>query len=117
MELPAIFVTDFLFLFFVLPRSCCFRLTSDGASEVPGSDVNLLEFPLNLEYLEAEFFLFGSLGFGLDKVAPNLTMRGPPPAGARKAKLDAFTRDIILQFALQELGHLRFAKFLGHPLR
>ncbi|KAF5738781.1 desiccation-related protein PCC13-62-like [Tripterygium wilfordii] len=56
-------------------------------------DVDLLEFPLNLEYLEAEFFLFGSLGFGLDKVAPNLTSGGPPPIGVRKANLDPFTRD------------------------
>lgn len=78
-------------------------------ADVPSTDVDLLEFPLNLEYLEAEFFLFGSLGYGLDKVGPNLTMGGPPPVGARKAKLDSFTRDVILQFALQEVGHLRFA--------
>ncbi|KAH9683943.1 Desiccation-like protein [Citrus sinensis] len=46
-------------------------------AKLPQSDVDLLEFPLNLEYLEAEFFLFGSLGHGLDKVAPNLTVGGP----------------------------------------
>ncbi|CAN8302828.1 unnamed protein product [Cochlearia groenlandica] len=73
-------------------------------------DRKLLEFPLNLEYLEAEFFLFGALGFGLDKVAPNLTMGGPSPIGAQKANLDPFTRDIILQFAWQEVGHLRAIK-------
>lgn len=70
-------------------------------------DRKLLEFPLNLEYLEAEFFLFGALGFGLDKVDPNLTMGGPSPIGAQKAKLDPLTRDIVLQFAWQEVGHLR----------
>ncbi|KAG2305148.1 hypothetical protein Bca4012_064216 [Brassica carinata] len=73
-------------------------------------DRKLLEFPLNLEYLEAEFFLFGALGFGLDKVAPNLTMGGPSPIGAQKAKLDPLTRDIVLQFAWQEVGHLRAIK-------
>lgn len=62
---------------------------------------------MNLEYLEAEFFLFGALGLGLDKVAPNLTMGGPSPIGAQKANLDPLTRDIILQFAWQEVGHLR----------
>ncbi|KAM5568675.1 hypothetical protein ABKV19_016284 [Rosa sericea] len=81
------------------------------SSPVPDSDVDLLEFPLNLEYLEAEFFLYGSLGFGLDKVAPNLTLGGPKPFGAKKAKLDPFTRDVIEQFAWQEVGHLRFQIF------
>ncbi|PRQ39512.1 hypothetical protein RchiOBHm_Chr4g0426041 [Rosa chinensis] len=80
------------------------------SSPVPDSDVDLLEFPLNLEYLEAEFFLYGSLGFGLDKVAPNLTLGGPKPLGAKKAKLDPFTRDVIEQFAWQEVGHLRAIK-------
>ncbi|TKY72469.1 Desiccation-related protein PCC13-62 [Spatholobus suberectus] len=74
------------------------------------SDVDLLEFPLNLEYLEAEFFLFGSLGYGLDVVAPNLTGGGPPPIGAKLAKLDHIVKDVILQFALQEVGHLRAIK-------
>lgn len=71
------------------------------------NDLDLLEFPLNLEYLEAEFFLFGALGHGLDVVAPNLTGGGPPPIGARAAKLDPLVRDVIYQFALQEVGHLR----------
>ncbi|KAE8637111.1 hypothetical protein CSA_004588 [Cucumis sativus] len=31
---------------------------------IPQGDADLLEFPLNLEYLEAEFFLYGSLGYG-----------------------------------------------------
>lgn len=102
-------ITTLLILLIVLPKSaysnevngywCC--------SSVPESDVDILEFPLNLEFLEAEFFLYGSLGYGLDRFAPNLTMGGPPPLGARRAKLDNFTRDIIKQFALQEVGHLR----------
>ncbi|KDO72017.1 hypothetical protein CISIN_1g0378611mg, partial [Citrus sinensis] len=68
-------------------------------AKLPQSDVDLLEFPLNLEYLEAEFFLFGSLGHGLDKVAPNLT-----------ANLNPFTNDVVLQFVWQEVGHLRAIK-------
>lgn len=81
------------------------------ASKLPQSDVDLLEFPLNLEYLEAEFFLFGSLGYGLDKVAPNLALGGPAPIGAKKANLDPFTKDVVLQFAWQEVGHLRLLNF------
>ncbi|KAH7513505.1 hypothetical protein FEM48_Zijuj12G0207400 [Ziziphus jujuba var. spinosa] len=76
-------------------------------SQIAKSDHDLLEFPLNLEYLEAEFFLYGSLGVGLDHVAPNLTKGGPTPIGGQLATLDSVTRDVILQFALQEVGHLR----------
>ncbi|KAJ3684442.1 hypothetical protein LUZ61_013606 [Rhynchospora tenuis] len=84
--------------------------TKGQNSSLPQSDVNLLEFPLNLEYLEAEFFLYGSLGYGLDQVASNLTGGGPPPIGGKIANLDPFTRDIVLQFAYQEVGHLRAIK-------
>ncbi|GMJ14057.1 hypothetical protein like AT1G47980 [Hibiscus trionum] len=85
---------------------------SDGykKSPVPKCDLDLLEFPLNLEYLEAEFFLYGALGHGLDKVAPYLAEGGPSPIGAKKANLDTITNDIILQFAYQEVGHLKAIK-------
>ncbi|XWS08462.1 hypothetical protein CRYUN_Cryun40dG0004300 [Craigia yunnanensis] len=98
-------------VFSLLPSAYSSDFLADyRKSWVPKSDVNLLEFPLNLEYLEAEFFLYGALGNGLDTVAPNLTMGGPPPIGAKKANLDAFTKDVILQFALQEVGHLKAIK-------
>ena len=79
-----------------------------ASAAAPESDVDLLEFPLNLEYLEAEFFLFGSLGHGLDVVAPNLIEGGPTPIGVRLARLGSLVRNIILQFGFQEVGHLRF---------
>ncbi|PIN10599.1 hypothetical protein CDL12_16800 [Handroanthus impetiginosus] len=74
---------------------------------LPQSDVDLLEFPLNLEYLEAEFFSWGAMGRGLDSIEPSLTKDGPSPVGARKAKLSPLVQDIITQFAYQEFGHLR----------
>ncbi|KAJ8445302.1 hypothetical protein Cgig2_024508 [Carnegiea gigantea] len=77
---------------------------------IPSLDVDLLEFPLNLEYLEAEFFLWGSVGYGLDKVDPKLANGGDAPFGAQKAFLDPVTRDVIYQFGLQEVGHLRAIK-------
>jgi len=78
---------------------------------LPSSDVDLLEFPLNLEYLEAEFFLWGSVGYGLDKVDAKLANGGPAPFGAQKANLDPVTRDAMYQFGLQEVGHLRLVCF------
>ncbi|KAK7332661.1 hypothetical protein VNO80_29416 [Phaseolus coccineus] len=59
------------------------------------SDADLLEFPLNLKYLEAEFFLFGALGYGLDKLAPTLTGGGPPPIGAKLVDLDPLAKDVF----------------------
>lgn len=71
-------------------------------------DVDTVQFALNLEYTEAEFFLYGAYGAGLDEAAPGLARGGPPPVGARKANLDEETRRVVSEFALQEVGHLRF---------
>ncbi|KAF3973603.1 hypothetical protein CMV_002974 [Castanea mollissima] len=101
-------ITTLLVSLLFLPKFYSFELIIDyDYSSISKSDVDLLEFPLNLEFLEAEFFLHGSLGYGLDKFAPNLTKGGPSPIGAKRAKLDPFTQDIIKQFAFQEVGHLR----------
>lgn len=97
----SLILVHILFLF-LLPSS-----HSKTYYSLPQSDVDLLEFPLNLEYLEAEFFLWGAFGFGLDKFAPELTGNGPSPVGGQMANLSPLVRDIITQFALQEVGHLR----------
>ncbi|WVZ56907.1 hypothetical protein U9M48_007373 [Paspalum notatum var. saurae] len=70
-------------------------------------DVEPMQFALNLEYTEAEFFLHGAFGVGLDQIAPNLALGGPPPVGARKADLDEVTWRVIAEFGLQEVGHIR----------
>lgn len=71
-------------------------------------DVELLQFAENLEHLEADYFLFGAYGYGLDEFAPELVDGGPPPIGAQRANLDNQTRSIIGEFGLQEVGHLRY---------
>ncbi|CAN4111098.1 unnamed protein product [Withania somnifera] len=77
---------------------------------VDKQDVDKMQFAVNLEFLEAEYFLWAAYGHGLDVVAPNLTMGGPPPIGVRKANLDPLTKNIIVEFAYQEVGHLRALK-------
>jgi hypothetical protein len=81
-----------------------------GASMLPQSDVDLLEFPLNLEYLETEFFCWSALGHGLDAIDENLTGGGPPSIGGQTASLTPLVRDIATQFCYQEVGHLRAIK-------
>jgi hypothetical protein len=76
-------------------------------SMLPQSDVDLLEFPLNLEYLETEFFCWSALGYGLDAIDANLTGGGPPSIGGQSASLTPFVRDVATQFCYQEVGHLR----------
>ncbi|XP_057550777.1 ferritin-like catalase Nec2 [Amaranthus tricolor] len=73
-------------------------------------DMILLQFAQNLEHLECDFFLWSALGYGLDEVAPQLTLGGPPPIGVQKANLDNLTRNIITEFGLEEIGHLRALK-------
>ncbi|MCA2146164.1 ferritin-like domain-containing protein [Citrobacter portucalensis] len=71
------------------------------------NDKDRIQVALNLEFLEAEFFLNGALGKGLDAIDPGLAAGGPPPAGAKKANLDPLTNQIIEEFGYQEVGHLR----------
>ncbi|TKY54276.1 Desiccation-related protein PCC13-62 [Spatholobus suberectus] len=89
-----------------------FILSSVNVSQAqaPTSDVDRLEFQLNLEYVVAEYFLYGTTGRGLDAAAPELAQGGPPPIGGKLANLDPFTKDVFFQFALQKVGHLRAIK-------
>lgn len=74
---------------------------------VTAMDSDIFNFAMNVEYFECEFFLGSLYGVGLDKFAPHLTGGGPPPTGLEIANLDYQTGDIVLQFGLQEIGHIR----------
>ncbi|MED6134987.1 hypothetical protein PIB30_042085 [Stylosanthes scabra] len=103
------FVVILLVLLSYSPNGVLVR-SAPHYSSLPKSDADLVEFALNLEYLEAEFFLYGALGYGLDVVNPNLTQGGPTPYGGKIAHLSPIIKDVTLQFALQEVGHLRAIK-------
>lgn len=85
--------------------------SSVAAGNFSSHDKELLQVALNLEYLEAEYFLWAAYGSGLDKLAPNLTGGGPQPLGVQKANLGPYYTDLYEQMGLQEVGHLRY-----HPL-
>ncbi|XP_010468925.1 PREDICTED: desiccation-related protein PCC13-62-like [Camelina sativa] len=77
------------------------------SGNISASDVDQVHFAMNLEFTEAEFFLKGSTGKGLDVFNATLAQGGPPPEGAKKANLDPITNRIIEEFGYQEIGHLR----------
>nr|AWK59779.1 13-62 protein isoform 1 [Craterostigma plantagineum] len=93
--------------FLALICSCSYAAWHHEKDDIPKSDVSLLEFPLNLELLEAEFFAWAAFGKGIDELEPELAKGGPSPIGVQKANLSPFIRDIIAQFAYQEFGHVR----------
>ncbi|KAK2999872.1 hypothetical protein RJ639_034591 [Escallonia herrerae] len=88
----------------------CHPMYQEHAIPIYKNDIDMMQFAENLEHLEADFFLWGALGYGLDQVAPWLVMGGPPPIGAQRANLDNLTQRIIEEFAYQEVGHLRALK-------
>ncbi|KAI5659090.1 hypothetical protein M9H77_27883 [Catharanthus roseus] len=108
------FVTVFMLLFssFHNSFSCptCDTKYPHHSILVTKKDIDLLQFPVNLEFLEAEWFLWGGLGHGLDVALPELTGGGPPPIGVKKANLDPLVTKIVVEFAYQEVGHLRALK-------
>lgn len=107
------FFTALIFLVSVLKPSLVFTAStsagSPGCGPIVADDTDRIQFALNLEFLEAEFFLYGALGSGLDSIAPYLAKGGPLPIGARKANLDPLVARIIQEFGYQEVGHLRYS--------
>nr|XP_011459794.1 PREDICTED: desiccation-related protein PCC13-62-like [Fragaria vesca subsp. vesca] len=75
----------------------------------------LLALYLNLshhhvtKFCQAEYFLYGATGQGLDSYAPGLSGGGPPPIGAQKAMLldDPDVARTSEEIAYQQIGNIR----------
>lgn len=82
------------------------------AAEQKLSDVDILNFALNLEYLEAEFYLWAMRGEGLS--ADDSTGVGGNPGrviGGSEVKFDTQSvREIGTEIAADELAHVRFLR-------
>ncbi len=88
-----------------------------GARRAPAEETNLdpaiLNFALNLEYLEAEYYLRGTTGVGVD--ANGAGVDGTPTLGSVTVKSNPkvpfenrFFQDIAVEIAGNELAHVRF---------
>uniref|UniRef100_A0A0E0H9P8 Desiccation-related protein PCC13-62 n=1 Tax=Oryza nivara TaxID=4536 RepID=A0A0E0H9P8_ORYNI len=78
-----------------------------GAVAVYPSDMAHIQFLLNAKFVEAEWFLHGALGRGIDFIDSALSGGGPPPTGARKATLDFRATEVAAEVGYQEVGHIR----------
>jgi len=81
------------------------------------SDTDILNFALNLEYLEAEFYLRGTTGVGLSDADIQGTGTLGQVFGGRKVPI---FNDAIMQYAQEiaadELAHVRFLRRVLGPL-
>jgi len=95
-------------------------LLSAGGFALPAeaqtiSDVNIFNFALNLEYLEAEFYLFATTGEGLDDDdTDGVGEEGRTRGGAQVEFEDPLVEAVATEIAADEVAHVRFLrKVLG----
>lgn len=76
------------------------------------TDVDILNFALNLEYLEAEYYLRAAFGRGLS--ASDITGLGPPSSVVIGGRQVAFQSEVIRQYAFEiaedEEAHVKFLR-------
>ena len=84
--------------------------TADGYSEGP-SDSAILNFALNLEYLEAEFYSFAATGQGLpDSMTGGTGVKGGVTGGRKVAFSTKQARQYAEEIALDEHNHVSFLR-------
>ncbi len=87
-------------------------LALSGAGSAP-SDEDIFNFALNLEFLEAEYYLRGTTGKGLDDADAG-SRPGPVHGGKMVPWKNQDLHDFMLEVAANELAHVRYyRKVLG----
>lgn len=82
----------------------------------PSRDIALLQFTLNLEYAESEFYSYATMGTGIEARGVEVTGSGTPgPTIVKENTRVPFTTELYQQFAEEELlknevGHTVFIR-------
>lgn len=71
------------------------------------TDADILNFALNLEYLEASFYSYAVYGRGLDE---SMLGGGPKPMGGMKGNLTGVTAAYAAEIAADEINHVQFLR-------
>jgi hypothetical protein len=97
----------------VIAASTAFPLKQAVAQQAQhATDVDIVNFTLNLEYLEADYYLRGSMGMTLDQVLGG--SQGAPVKGGRKVAFSNPVREgMIKNIAGNEVAHVRFAQAIN----
>jgi hypothetical protein len=75
------------------------------------SDADILNFALNLEYLEAQFYLFAAFGTGLpSSMLGGTGARGEATGGRRVNFTDPVVRQYAVEIAQDERAHVEFLR-------
>lgn len=85
--------------------------TPTPSASLPAADVDVLNFALNLEYLEANYYTFAAFGSGLnDAFTDGTGARGGVIGGRRVAFTDASVAAYAREIAADENAHVSFLR-------
>jgi hypothetical protein len=76
----------------------------------PVTDADILTFALNLEYLEAEFYLYAATGQGLSATDAGSGPAATVPATTKVNFTDAYLAQYANEIAQDELNHVRYLR-------
>lgn len=89
-----------------------FAFATQAAAQTTISDADILNFALNLEYLEANFYLFAvnNVGLAAADIDGTVGVAGAATGGRAVNFTDAAVRQYAREIAADELAHVRFLR-------